>query len=555
MLAAALTLPTATWAAFDNWGVAAGDYYDNSMMLDIYDGLAERTERLGEGIPTYQTAYLAITGASSIVTVTVTNRDNFLPFTVGGIVNEPHVTWGQVDWLHDWMLDIGTNFVQYWMADTGTLQFTSYFSSTNASGVKPTTLPMCNPAAVLSYTGGGFVTNTTDDGWGAISGGEAYFTRLNNHTANWTLGEVTQIDTNGTTVFNQIETFDTRYYSESFPHVRYVPGGTNQQESVNITIQGLRLIQTNQTTEVAEEVVSVSSNNTVCTIHWYSVTNMIVATNTLSANAGDWYALAYTNEVHLYGNQPYILTAEQLQEHYAYINALRWTFHRGAGSHSNWRINVDYSSQEEGNSCTNVLDKEDSWNAGTNNPYGSEFEEGGYGFRVFASMWTSASWEPNCWEEPDQNMYYEIDRGWGSVLAYVNTNTLEHLADRDVYWRFVQSGTFVDYDGDGWQKNEYMIVDTFTESSELLGVPSPTGNRWNSGAVVGEHEEWPGSLLSCDYQSGPYYFITDNALDCDNNPGGDSDIEGLSYGVRHAGSLVVVRWDVNEGNLLTKIHN
>lgn len=508
--------------------VSSGDIYEATMMLDQVDALMERYEVAGLSWSDITQSYKCWNGADTngeptYVMLTRTNRGCFLAFTNAGVVVQPYVTRALVVQLDTAMRAAAPAFVQYWEEAGGS--FNTYFSTTNAGGSYPTNPPFCNAAAIMLHAGIGIVTNESYD-IGAVTGGEAYFTRQPPVVHTWSLAEATYLaGTNPPAteawVSQTIKPFDLRYYGSDGPVVRYFPGGTNAFTSVPITIQGVVLNTGSQSTNAYTETVSIVSTNHQLSTIWFSITN-ITCTNS-AANNRDVLNVAYTGEFPLYGDAPYTLDAATLLERYKFIDALRWTF-------------------DGGSAATNFY----AWNYG-----GWPDQDRECGFYVVSNAWTDGY----TWEAIDYEGGYDVwldlagptqtvdqfSLGMGrskcDVTVSVNTNIGAQLIPSDVYWRFGAFGgtigphQFADVDGYGYQLGRYRLVDTFSGSESVEAErPVVIGN------TIGDTSANP---IDFDYTCPP----SGSSYAYDNYPFSGWEYYGISYGIQDGTKRVVRKWD------------
>jgi len=205
--------------------------------------------------------------------------------------------------------------------------YNAWFKSGSATN-HPQEIPMWNGAALFSYLSIGYVTNTiiSTNEWGnLITGGDYYFTRYPLQTGEvWTLFESAY---HGYWTTNIITSKDIQYYDAGLPKAVYI--STGSVPSIDFTINGLRLLESNQESGVPglyttndSETVSISGVTTDLTKKWYSISNVTCSS---AATTGDVLAIQYLNPHKTYGTHPYALYAEDLDERWKVLNALRWT--------------------------------------------------------------------------------------------------------------------------------------------------------------------------------------------------------------------------------------
>ena len=248
LAAAALALSCAghALAAIIHTNVSPGDVYTNTMMLDWYDGLEERYDAAGvewEDLTQAYKVYAGETTATEVVTNDLgdvlytneapysvyassvrTNRDCFLPWvtthTNAGTVtvtNVPLVTASIVSELDDRTMDITDEYIQLGLTNSAG-DYSEWFGTfvTNDGGDRfyPPSVPDACPASVMIAAEIGFTTNLLTNIWGAVTDGEAYFTRHPLTTQDWALAEAYYTCVDGTNgwYFRSLETFDKRAF-------------------------------------------------------------------------------------------------------------------------------------------------------------------------------------------------------------------------------------------------------------------------------------------------------------------------------------------------------
>ena len=200
--------------------------------------------------------------------------------------------------------------------------FDLYLSQSNAVGDYPQEIPAQTLAALFDYRGIGRVTNTSTNAWGYITNGTALWTRTPEMLQFWTLA-----DTHYTGVWSFVDrdTFDSNYYDTATAWLQYYPNGTNTWVPVgNVTVTGQVLDVSDQSLSGDVETVTAAATPVALTKAWYSVSGITI-TNA-PAHTGDVFAVAWSNDLALYGSMPYYLYVEDLDERWAVLDELRWTF-------------------------------------------------------------------------------------------------------------------------------------------------------------------------------------------------------------------------------------
>ena len=197
----------------------------------------------------------------------------------------------------------------------------SYFDLTYGDNIHPLGAPMESMGGLFSRNNIGYFTNMTEDSWGHTNGGSAWWTRTPAITSHWPLATAHYT---GTWVQTRIGDFDTRYHEwDERPVLEYTSAGANPLSSLSVTVAGLVLNMTNQTTASDSEVVVVTSSNTPLTLPFWRVTSITPAT--APPNTGDLFVAAWTSNVPLYGTQPYRLYVTDMNERARVLALLMWT--------------------------------------------------------------------------------------------------------------------------------------------------------------------------------------------------------------------------------------
>lgn len=188
--------------------------------------------------------------------------------------------------------------------------------------------------SVIQASGSGYQLSAGFDSW---TNSEGYVsTNWYDIWGVWESNAYTESSgTYGDWILHDIGEFPTNYYATNYlPCLVYVRGGTNAI-NLNVTLSGHAWIYTNQTTYSTTETVSVSSETTACAVAWQDITNITVDAD--APDTGDVIVVMYTNEIVLYGNWPWTLHPDDLDELAAALSALRWTGSaRVAPQGANW---------------------------------------------------------------------------------------------------------------------------------------------------------------------------------------------------------------------------
>jgi hypothetical protein len=189
--------------------------------------------------------------------------------------------------------------------------YSHYFATypTNSHGIRYATLPDESKAGMFYRSGIGYATNLTTNAIGFVTGGDAWWTRQPPTIESWTLAEAHYT---GAWVFVDVGDFDKRFYDDPSVECLYLPSGTNAVQAVSVTSTGLVLVISNQSTVVSSEVVSVSSGTNSMNGAWYSISNLTVSGG--SPSTGDVVAIRWAGTFPMYGDYPYRLYADDLNE-------------------------------------------------------------------------------------------------------------------------------------------------------------------------------------------------------------------------------------------------
>lgn len=383
--------------------LASGDVYTNTMMLDLFYARFERTDAISDRFPTNSTgfqfvpryaqspfwivSYQAYTGVSTEVsiitngiyvitnsldtpqydTVPRTNDACLMPFVWEGYTNEPHVTRYMVSGQSDtfthagaidgWGYESGGDaagwqtefYVQHWLADGDGL-FNGWLNTPDANTNYPTVLPVTwEPGEIMSYTNIGYVTNITYDAFGLMTNTAWGWTRSPPTTQNWNVAEIYY---GSNFVFREQVPLDYNHFDGVLPSFVFTAGSTNAFSNQTFTISG-EVFSTydggrgfalpedagDQDTINTSEVVSVTSTATVSLVNsWQQITNIASASG-YTTSTGDTWSVVYADEVTLYGDMAWNLSATDHNERRSFVDALRWSYddRTGFGSQTELR--------------------------------------------------------------------------------------------------------------------------------------------------------------------------------------------------------------------------
>lgn len=335
--------PLATSTNAGNW-YQARDLYNP--IGQLYSGVVERCEWTGVALPDIVETWTVSAGSSNsvsggytniiLLTTTVTTTNQIGPFSYeytdpSGTHTStaiPYLTRSFVNALDTKIDALIPYFVDFSVASNDLYDAYFYTMSTNHANSRKVWDDFldASKAGIFDRNGLGYIvpeTVTTNAG-GYVTGGTAYYTRQPEVQRIWLLSELHNATSGWAHV--DVGAFDTRMYDTNIlPVVTYLQGGTNPLTTISMTITGLVLNVSNQTTYGTSEVVSVSSTTTACTLPWYDISNL--TTVSTAPNTGDVLSVAYTNEIVLYGDSSYRLYAEDLDERYYVLKNLVATEH------------------------------------------------------------------------------------------------------------------------------------------------------------------------------------------------------------------------------------
>jgi len=328
--------------------------------------------------------------------------------------------------------------------------YDGWFDKGTASN-KPTGFALESLGGCLYRQGIGVTFDPQTNSWGFVTNtGMAEFTRQVDLTAKWLLAEAHYT---GAWTFIEAGTFDADvdwWDTNDFPAIVYVPATTNSFGTVQGLVTGL-IMQVDAggswSSVYTSETVSISSTNETALAHWWNDLQDLECSGG-TPSTGDVIALYWTN-VLTYGDWPYDVFAEDLDERIVVIHAL---------VHSHASANSGTSGIEHGG----YWDwKGYGWSEATNKtwhgapeqamPYGStDYDpdtpddysaiEGEYS--------TSSPWEPD-WTNYVTDVGH--DDWWYRVTVYHGLIPMDNWTD-DPENGFDWFG-YVGWDRDGWVAN------------------------------------------------------------------------------------------------------
>ena len=320
----------------------AGSWYEATDLYDpfgqIYSGVVERCVITGVSEPnvvetwpaTWGTNITIVTNAYgvftniSVVTTNIVTTNALGPFTYTGqggatMTGTPYVTHAFVAAMDTAIGSLIPHFAATNWATGG--NFNDYFALEDAATNRPTEFPLWNFAAMCDTLSIGYATNLATNVWGVITNGNGYWTRQPEYKAHWVLAEA---HWTGAWNYIEIDDMDTRLYDATIrPVIQYQAGGTNALGSLSVTLTGSNLVWSDQSLVATTEVVSVTSSNTALTERWYRVQGISVGS--AAPNTNDTLSVVWTNRIALYGDLPYRLHAEDIDERVVALEAMVWT--------------------------------------------------------------------------------------------------------------------------------------------------------------------------------------------------------------------------------------
>lgn len=340
-------LASSAIAQWDGWPVSSSSTWysveDLHYVPQLYSSIVERCQAVGVAEPVIVNSWSVQAGFSNPIVATNS--------TTGLIATNPipkYMTvstsnqWGAVSYIYtnyDGAVESGVFYPYVKQGDIAALDakvdvlipkfcvtnelvagnFGSWFAKTSL----PSAFPMETKGGLFYRQNIGYWTNLTVDAHGLTNGTVAYYTRWPAQATNeWTLGSVTY-GTNGW-AFSRINDLDLRLYDQSVrPVLRYIPGSTSTAAfpSITFNLSGTALRFSDQVaTSAVESVSMVSTGEVQLTIPWKVISGISV-TGTPVTN-GDSFVIAYYTPFTLYGDMPFRLFAQDLNERQRIINAL-----------------------------------------------------------------------------------------------------------------------------------------------------------------------------------------------------------------------------------------
>ncbi|MFO7535808.1 MAG: hypothetical protein R6X19_09045 [Kiritimatiellia bacterium] len=186
----------------------------------------------------------------------------------------------------------------------------------------PTVFPMETMGGLFVRNGIGYQTGISTGAHGLVTAAAAYFTRWPMQATNeWTLASLTY-RTNGW-IFTRMTDLDTRLYDASVrPVVRYLPAvASTSSPAFSLALTGTALRVSDQAATSVVETVSVATSNDISLgAIWKTISGAGITG--APPSTGDSVVVLYTVPFPLYGDMPYRLCAEDLNERWQVLNAL-----------------------------------------------------------------------------------------------------------------------------------------------------------------------------------------------------------------------------------------
>lgn len=292
----------------------------------------------------------------------------------------PWVIQSQIAYIDQYISDCIPFFVATNRSQSG--NFTTWFDRGETTN-KQNNFPFWTKAELFTHRQIGFVTNFYTNCWG-ITNGDAYFTRYPLTTNQWLIFETSYVSNWNT---NTINNKGLKYYENIPPVAIYHLGGSETQKPLSFTFYGEEIVRSNQSLTSVNETVSISLGTTALTKIWYSITNVTVSGN--AANTGDVLSIVYTNPHAVYGDFPYQILAQDLDERWKVLDSLVWT----APSFSDFGGPNGY--QMDGTGGTWTVAKSAADGASVESGVGGKAHKATYGVtNLYAPYFAGISWGP-----------------------------------------------------------------------------------------------------------------------------------------------------------------
>lgn len=203
-----------------------------------------------------------------------------------------------------------------------------------------------------------------------------------------------------------------------------------------------------QQTNGATETVLLTTNNVQLTKRWKSLSG-VTATNTSFENQGHMWSVVYTNEVTLYGESDWILTANDMNERRAFLDSMRWMTLEGEPTNNanyHW-FGYDWSSMTRSNS--GAMSLQDSMPAA----WCHTMEAPAISLQYESGIETN--WYGGIYPQVDYDTFDSVYTAWPIqhgmettfTWTYTNTNTNGLPASTNVAYTMTVGGTDYEYTG------------------------------------------------------------------------------------------------------------
>jgi hypothetical protein len=325
-----------------------------------------------------------------------------------------------------------------------------------------TDIPMQSKAGIMSRQGIGFVTNTTTNAVGFVTGGDSYWTRQPARTSNWVLASIAATN-NSTWVFRDNSTFDQNFYGTERPKA-IVYGYTG---TVDIVVTGTVLNATDysgvQGEQPNSESVTATTNGAALTSIWYNVANI---TSSGTAVTGAVVAVEWDDVLTTYRAWSWTHFVETLDERATALKTMVWTTPDNNNDYeSTWIIATATGSGT--NEAASEADFDSNWPSSvtTNTTTGLQAW-----MHYVAAHWSEGDWDTAL------GIYTPWSTsGTREDMQPVLTNLPSNVQcsiDMYLYATYEDgngpqagAGIFRDIDGFGFTSNKWKLAETLAEGS------------------------------------------------------------------------------------------
>ena len=287
-------------------------------------------------------------------------------------------------------------------------------------------------AELFQDLGVGFSTNLSTNVYGVVERGDSYWTKQAATTGGWLLAESHYSTNDSAWHFVDASPFDTNYYIPYgvYPVVQYTSSSTNYDNlPISLVITGTVLNISNQTIAAATESISVTSSNTPLTNYWYDITGISSAT---SVSNSDVVAIAWTNELVMFGAWAWNWDVTALDERWKVIDDLCWTFNKDQMSFSTYRwgatnaVAASYAAARS--AASSYISNQTNWSSAGGTNYPNEY---------YYSYENSPT---------ERIVSVQVSDTLIKVINIPKTNSIQHTAE--LYTKAsINTGTYYDFDG------------------------------------------------------------------------------------------------------------